>query len=310
MTFRNISCSKAAPSEAGESSNLSTPSTLTPTPTVPTPTPTPAAQVPDPLANQNCPKSQSSSHDDSDSDSSDSDSPATNRTMSFCPATDSKYVVLDVKGPGKLPVLSPGVISVLTLRAFKHSLCNHFHEKKINNEASRIYKMMSCCQDNNQEDWFENNEAALAALKFDEFFDQFAAHFRDKDWEEKLRTELITLCLGADQAFFEWALECQTKNSLLKDTSSFHSNDALICLLQANIDEDLHVKTKGCKTTTFKGWLDSVTTIDKIHSCERKVVHELISAEMRKRPASTMLSGPSRKANTMSTTTTASRSSS
>jgi hypothetical protein len=204
-------------------------------------------------------------------------------------------------GAGKLPSLKAGIIDPLTLRSFKRILMNHFREKKVDDDEDRIFKMMSCCRDPNQEDWFENNIDTLKKMSFSAFFDEFSKNFRDKDWEEKLRIQLINSKLGKDENFFNWAIACQTRNSLLKGTASFHSDDALIRLLQANIDEDLRAKSKGCATTSFKEWLDAVSVVDEDRARDRKAVRDLINAESRKRPASAVLSGPSRKANTIQT---------
>jgi hypothetical protein len=210
----------------------------------------------------------------------------------------SIYAELKSNGPGKLPSLSAGVIEPGTLRAFKRALKNHFREKGIDEDEAMIFKMMACCADHNQEDWFDNNESTLSKLSFEDFFKQFSKHFRDKDWEVKLRNDLINSKLGAEQEFFVWATECQTKNSLLKGTTSHHSEEALIRLLQANMDEDLRAKSKSCTVSSFKEWMDEVSTVDENRARDRKAVREMISAETRKRPASAILTGPSRKANT------------
>jgi hypothetical protein len=217
------------------------------------------------------------------------------------------YAIVENKGPGKLPVLTAGVVPAITLRGFKRALKAHFREKKIDDDKDMIFKMMSCCQDTNQEDWFENNENTLNSLTFDDFFKQFAENFRDKDWEEKLRTELITSRLPIDKPFFSWATDCQTRNSLLKDTASFHDDKALIRLLQANMDDDLRAKSKSCTKISFKAWMDEVSRIDENRARERKLMREMISAESRKRAAPNPLTGPSRKANTNSSSSTTAR---
>ena len=95
--------------------------------------------------------------------------------------------------------------------------CLGYFEHKDITEDKQVRKILSGLQDNRVQDWISIDRDRFLDLTFAEFMGEFCAAYLPEDWEEITRIELLGMS-QSDLSFWDFAINVQTKNSLLRNT--------------------------------------------------------------------------------------------
>jgi hypothetical protein len=167
------------------------------------------------------------------------------------------------------------------MRTFEHGCRNFFVHKKIIAD-DQVSLIISGILDNCVGDWISAERDRLIALSFDDFMVEFRTNYLAEDWEEDTLRELLSMTQGAT-SFWDFAIAIQSKNSLLRDTTSHLPNDKLCQQIGAGMELRLSKKVSAEKlnqVTDFRKWLNEVRRCDEALCAEREE-YERIAKESR-----------------------------
>jgi hypothetical protein len=100
----------------------------------------------------------------------------------------------------------------------------------------------------------------------------FRQNYLAEDWEEDTLCELLSMSQGTS-AFWDYAVAVQSKNSLLRGTTSHLPDDKLRHQLKAGMEVRLSKKVsseKLNKILDFRKWLNEVKQCDDVLCAERE----------------------------------------
>jgi hypothetical protein len=140
-------------------------------------------------------------------------------------ATLSGLAVLEHYVPSKVPVLSAGDLNPAVMRAYENTCLGYFEHKDIMPEK-QVRKILSGLHDTWIQDWISVNCTRVIQLTFPAFMTEFRVVYLPEDWEEVTWIELLAMT-QADTTFWDFAVQVQAKNSLLRDTPSFLDKEKL-----------------------------------------------------------------------------------
>jgi hypothetical protein len=123
---------------------------------------------------------------------------------------------VEQNSPSKVPILTAGNISPAVMRQFEHACKNYFIHKKI----------IGGILDDRVTDWIIAERKCLIALSFDVFMMDFRQNYLAEDWEEDTLRELLSMSQGSN-SFWDYAVAVQSKNALLRGTTSHLPDDKL-----------------------------------------------------------------------------------
>ncbi|KAF7966713.1 hypothetical protein HWV62_37300 [Athelia sp. TMB] len=230
------------------------------------------------------------------SDTSDSSPPPSRVHYSKMPK--DNYAAVEQDNPSKVPVLTEGEISPSVLRTWEQCAIDFLENKEIADDKA-VRKVSSGFRDQDVRDWLATNRDRLYALKFDEFMVEVRSMFLERDWEGKLRSELLTQTQKG-MAFKDYLRKVQAKNALLKGTSSALADDKLRHQIEAGLDTTLATRARLLKThdiKSFKEWADELRRIDELIATERADVQRMMTNSRDSGRQKNVLSEPSRRAN-------------
>jgi len=215
----------------------------------------------------------------------------------------------------KAPVLTAGDISPTVMMDFENAAQDFFVAKSVPTEK-QVAMVIPGLKDICICDWITADREHLIALPFVEFMKELQSNYLHQDWEDQVHNDILTSMLAnAKMTFWNWAQHLLKLNCLLQGTSSVFDDTALHNHLEAHLDDDLKARVRHSdarKDKTFKTWVAAVCLIDKAHTVETKHQCDLIEETLQHQPKhqnTDGLRGPSRRANTSQTSTSASLSS-
>ena len=150
---------------------------------------------------------------------------------------------VEQSSPSKVPILSPGDISPSIMRQFEHGCKNYFIHKKIvaDNQVSLI---IGGLLNDRVSDWISADRDRIVALSFSAFMTEFRQNYLAEDWEEDTLRKLLSMSQG-NSTFWDYAVAVQSKNSLLRGTTSHLPDDKLRHQLGAGMEVRLSKKVSS-----------------------------------------------------------------
>ena len=134
-------------------------------------------------------------------------------------------------------------------------------------------------------DWVEANEAQLKALDFLTFMGKLQAEALKKDWDRKIKLEILALKQG-ERPFHEWAYGLLTHNALLHGRPCHFDDVSLRETLENNMDSGLELwmqRTPVDVGAPLRDWIEAVKVEDEFVAREREmakaVAKEIYRAE-------------------------------
>jgi hypothetical protein len=184
----------------------------------------------------------------------------------------------------KAPILLAGDITPVVMREFEEGCVGYFETKEVE-EEKMVWKILPGLKDSRIRDWIATDCDRLRTLSFEEFMIEFRAAYLDEDWEENTHRELGGMVQG-EATFWDYAIEVQSKNSLLTTTASHLDNEKLRHRIKASMNKLLArhcINAKVNKEGDFKKWLAEVKCIDDTLHAERREFERI--SEMNRKTA-------------------------
>ena len=202
---------------------------------------------------------------DSDSDSDSLINPETLAPPSKMP-TESDIAVAQYANITQPPVLTAGKITPKAIMLFQQNCLDYFANAKggVPNEL-KVPRILSSFRDVEVLDWIASDRDRLSKIEFSDFMQELRRNFLPRDWEETIRTEILSSKLTQNKGFQDWARGIIVNNCVLRGTDSHFSNDSLRNTLEANMGTDLRIlakETKANEVKPFKEWLELMETVD------------------------------------------------
>ena len=132
--------------------------------------------------------------------------------------------------------------------------CLGYFEHKDITEDRKVCKILSGLQDNHVQDWISINHLNLT---FAEFMEEFCSANLPENWEEITRIKLLSMS-QSDLSFWDFAINVQTKKSLLHNTLSYLAKEALCHCIESGMSQKLALccrLEKTGKAAKFEDWL-------------------------------------------------------
>jgi reverse transcriptase-like protein/integrase-like protein/chromodomain-containing protein len=172
------------------------------------------------------------------------------------------------------PVLTSGELSPRVVMEFEQSCLDYFANAKggVTDEL-QVIRILPSFQDQLVRDWIAADRPRLSKLSFKEFIDELRKAFLPRNWEDRLRAQILTERLRPNIRFLTWATSLQTQNCVLRGTTSHLSDSRLRDQIEAGVDEELRLaarKSKAHEATSMRDFLD----IYELCDAERKVAHK------------------------------------
>ena len=199
------------------------------------------------------------------------------------------------------PQLSNGEISPKSVKDFENHCLNYFVNAKggIEDEV-KVARILGCFENDLVNDWISVNRERFTTLSFPDFMTEFRARWLPHDWEQSLRSKILSARLyPKKQCFEDWAASIQSLNVSLRGTPS-HLDDSRIRLqLEAGLDEELQTAARDAKAheeLLLHPWISKIKDLDNRRIIQRKRVAEAVEDALKsnKKP----FSSSSRYANT------------
>lgn len=132
-------------------------------------------------------------------------------------------------------------------------------------------------------DWISSSRNELITLTFKDFMTELQCKQLPRNWEDKIRTQILSERLKPDIHFITWATRLQSLNCLLRGSSSHFSEQRICEQLEAGIDEELHIL--GCKnrvneTDSIRDFLDVYELCDAKRKITQQTVRSMIEESM------------------------------
>ena len=197
------------------------------------------------------------------------------------PHTKVPMASVEQSAPSKVPVLTAGDISPVTMRQFEHACMNYFIHKKVIAD-DQVSLIIGGILDDGVGDWIISDRDRLIALPFNAFMTEFRTNYLAEDWEEDTLHKVLSMTQGTG-TFWDYAIALQSKNSLLRGTVSHLPDDKLRHQLGAGMETRLSKKVsteKVNKVADFRKWLNEVKWYDEGLRAEREE-YEKIAKENR-----------------------------
>ena len=149
------------------------------------------------------------------------------------------------------------------------------------------------------QDWISVDRDRFLALEFADFMTEFRAAYLPEDWEEITRIELLGMTQG-DLAFWDFSINIQSKNALLRNTPSYLTKELLRHRIESSMNQKLALRCRLEKTSLiekFEQWLTEVKRVDDLVQLENENFENLARATREATRCNNTLTEPSRRAN-------------
>jgi hypothetical protein len=184
------------------------------------------------------------------------------------------------------PQLSNGEISPKSVKDFENHCLNYFVNAKGGIEDNvKVTRILGCFENDLVNDWVSVNREGFMTLTFPEFMTEFRARWLPHDWEQSIRSKILSVRLYPKKhRFEEWAAYIQSLNVSLRGTAS-HLDDSRIRLqLEAGLDEDLQTAARDAKAhdeQSLHPWIAKIKDLDNRRIIQRKRVAEAVEEAMK-----------------------------
>jgi hypothetical protein len=192
------------------------------------------------------------------------------------------------------------------MRQYENACLGFFEGKEIAPEK-QVRKILAGLRDDRIQEWISIDRDEVLKLSFAEFMVEFKAGFLLEDWEEITHIELLAMQQGVD-SFWDFAVQVQSKNALLRDTDLFLDKDQLRHRIESGMTPKLTLRCrheKSNKIVVFKEWLADVRRINDLLRADRAELEALQKSQRDSTRRSNALTKPSRNANASTSSSSA-----
>ncbi|KIK36119.1 hypothetical protein CY34DRAFT_95004, partial [Suillus luteus UH-Slu-Lm8-n1] len=175
----------------------------------------------------------------------------------------SKVARVEQPAVNKPPTLTAGEISPEVFRAWE-MCCRQFFMHKEVPENEMVKKVAWGMQEPIIQDWYLNDQDRFNSLSFADYIKEVRDYWLPSDWENTVRQNMLSSTQG-QRSFIEWAVEIQSKNTLLRDTESYFTDVYLKYHLESHMNPTLRAEYRDeCITETdLHKWIDKVKVLDR-----------------------------------------------
>ena len=176
----------------------------------------------------------------------------------------SKNAIVEQPDGTKPPVLTAGIITPETARAWERA-CRQFFLQKNVPEGDQVKRVAWGMHDPRLQDWYLTEQEEIDKLSFAEYMSQLREKWLEADWQSKVRNRLLGTPQGV-RNFYEWAIELQSVNALLRDDPSHLSLQQLRYQIEATMNDDLQADCLHENVNDeedFHAWLQLVKRLDE-----------------------------------------------
>lgn len=114
------------------------------------------------------------------------------------------------------------------------------------------------------QNWYIANQRRIDAMDFATYIAELHQVWLPADWEKRVQARVLETPQG-DRVFWDWAVEIQSTNALLYDTTSLVSEDALRNQIEASHHAELTTLCQNNQVDDiqdFHTWLEAVRQVD------------------------------------------------
>ncbi|KIK43352.1 hypothetical protein CY34DRAFT_40541, partial [Suillus luteus UH-Slu-Lm8-n1] len=113
-------------------------------------------------------------------------------------------------------------------------------------------------------DWYLNDQDRFNSLSFADYIKEVRDYWLPSDWENTVRQDMLSSTQG-QRSFIEWAVEIQSKNTLLRDTDSYFTDVYLKYHLESHMNPTLRAEYRDERITEtdLHKWIDKVKVLDR-----------------------------------------------
>ncbi|KAG2144235.1 hypothetical protein DEU56DRAFT_910589 [Suillus clintonianus] len=174
----------------------------------------------------------------------------------------SKYARVEQHAANKPPFLTAGEISPEVFRAWEMG-CRQFFMHKDIPDDQMVKKVAWGMQEPIIQDWYLNDQDRLNALSFTDYIKEVRSYWLPADWADAVRQKMLSSTQGS-KPFNEWAVEVQSKNTLLRDTPSHLNDTNLQYHLESHMHPDLtaEYRTEQITEKDLRKWIEKVRLLD------------------------------------------------
>jgi len=106
------------------------------------------------------------------------------------------------------------------------ALNEYFIAKDID-DADKVKKIRGGFKDVHIRDWIASDRERLLKLEYSAFMEELRLNYLPADWEDNVRTEILSMKMDKNVKFWDWCQEIRALNIVLRGTGS-HLNDAAL----------------------------------------------------------------------------------
>ena len=184
------------------------------------------------------------------------------------------------------PQLSNGDITPKSVKDFENHCLNYFVNAKGGIEDNlKVSRILGCFENDLVNDWISVNCERFTTLTFPEFMVEFRARWLPHDWEQSVRSKILSARLyPKKQKFEEWASYIQSLNVSLRGTPSHLDDNRIRLQLEAGLDEELQTAARDAKAhdeESLHPWISKIKDLDNRRIVQRKRVAEQVEEAMK-----------------------------
>lgn len=200
--------------------------------------------------------------------------------------TDNKTAISSHLIVTRPPQLSSGEITPKAVKDFENHCLNYFVNAKGGiDDNLKVTRILRCFENDLINDWISINRDRFTTLSFPDFMIEFRARWLPHDWEQTVRSKILSTCLyPKKQKFKDWASSIQSLNVSLMGTNWHLDDDHIWLQLEAGLDEDLQQAARDSNThdkQSLHPWIAKSKELDNKQIIQRKCVAEAVEEAMK-----------------------------
>ncbi|KAG1863435.1 hypothetical protein C8R48DRAFT_773477 [Suillus tomentosus] len=207
----------------------------------------------------------------------------------------TKTARVDQPAPTKPPFLTPGDITPEVLHTWEMGCRQYFKHKDIPVDE-QVGKVAWGMQEPSVQEWYLDDQERMDELTFGKYMDEVRAYWLPSDWADTTRQKLLSSCQG-NKVFSDWAIEVQSLNALLHNTTSHLTELNLRYHLEAHMNADLctEYRTENvADIAEFRPWTEKIRLLDEKRLCNIANLEAAFRAERLKNMGEKKLTSSSR----------------
>ena len=142
-------------------------------------------------------------------------------------------------------------------------------------EEQKVAHVLPAFKDTLICDWIVSSRNDLIGLTFNGFLKELRKKQLPHNWEDKLRTQILSERLRNDSRFSTWATRIQSLNCLLRGSASHFNESRMREQLEAGIDKELRILGREAKVHDAESIRDFLE-IYELCDAKRKITQKTV----------------------------------